>query len=178
MSARTYRLLNLLLLGALFAGSMMVYPSLPARFPRHFDASGRPDAWQERSVLSWLMLPLIAAGTATLLEMAARWSTANPSLWNVPDKPRFLALTPAEQAPIVALLRDFIGFVGVMTTTLMMIVQATVYIAARTPGNGMPAYLFAAIGIIIMVILAGALRMNARVGPMIRDAHRRRTATP
>jgi hypothetical protein len=40
----------------------------------------------------------------------------------------------------------------------------------------MPAYLFAAIGIII-VILAGALRMNARVGPMIRDAHRRRTAT-
>ncbi|HEY0016704.1 MAG TPA: hypothetical protein VGC13_10310 [Longimicrobium sp.] len=40
----------------------------------------------------------------------------------------------------------------------------------------MPAYLFAAIGIII-VILAGAPRMNARVGPMIRDAHRRRTAT-
>ena len=46
----------------------------------------------------------------------------------------------------------------------------------HSPGSGMPAYLFAAIGIII-VILAGALRMNARVGPMIRDAHRRRTAT-
>lgn len=39
----------------------------------------------------------------------------------------------------------------------------------------MPVYLFAAIGIIIMVILAGALRMNARVGAMIRDAHRRRS---
>lgn len=176
MSARTYRLLNLLLLGALFAGSMMVYPTLPERFPRHFGASGQPDAWSERSVLSWLALPLVAAGIALLLEGVTRLSGSNPRMWNVPDKPRFLALTPAEQAPIIARLRNFVGFVAVTSTVLMMVVQAGIYFAATRRGNGMPVFVFAGIFIHLLVLAVGALQMNGQVGTMIRDAHRRRAA--
>lgn len=176
MSASTYRLLNLLLLGALFAGSMMVYPTLPQRFPRHFGVSGQPDAWMERSVLSWLLLPIIAAATAALLEVASRASIRNPSLWNVPDKQRFLALTPAEQAPVIRRLRDFMGMTGLATTALMMLVQASIYDAATRSTPSMPGYVLPAAGLFAVILVILGLRMNSRIAALIQDAYRRRGA--
>lgn len=178
MSAATYRLLNLLLLGALFSGSMMVYPSLPDRFPRHFDVSGRPDAWADRSVLAWLALPLVCVGLAALLEVASRLSVRNPHLWNVPDKKRFLALTPEERAPIVRRLQDFMGLVAVASTLLIGVVQAAIYHAATRTVPAMPMYVLAAAGVHVVLLVAAGLRLNARIGTLIHDAYRRRaTAT-
>jgi uncharacterized membrane protein len=176
MSAATYRLLNLLLLGAMFAGSMMVYPSLPERFPRHFGLSGQPDAWMKRSVLSWLMLPLVAAAMAALLNLAARASARNPSLWNVPDKKRFLALTEAERAPIHRHLEDFMALVGLVSTALLMVVQASIYDAATSPTPTVPRYLFAAVAVHLIVLLVAGRRLNTRVAARIADAYRQRPA--
>jgi uncharacterized membrane protein len=176
VSAQTYRLLNLLLLGALFAGSLMVYPGVPERFPVHFGFSGQPNAWAARSLLSWLALPLVAAGVALLLEGMSRLSVSRPQLWNVPDKSRFLALTPAERAPIVHRLQRFMGLVAVMTTVLLGVVQASIYHAATGRTPSLPGYVLPAAGINLVVIVTLALRMNARVATLIRDAHRRRAA--
>lgn len=176
MSTQTYRQLNLLLLGALFAGSLMVYPRLPARFPMHFDLSGTPDVWAERSVLSWLLLPMIAAATALLLEMASRMSVRNPQLWNVPEKRRFLALTPEERAPIVHRLQSFIGLVGVTCTVVMMVVQASIFLAAIAPVPRMPIYILIPIALLMGVLLVLGLRMNRAIAVLIRDAHGRRAA--
>lgn len=174
MSTQTYRLLNLLLLGALFAGSMMVYPDIPQRFPIHFGASGQPDGWATRSPLSWLMVPLIAAGSVLLLEAASRISVRNPQLWNVPQKSRFLALTPNERAPIIHRLQRFMALVGVMTTGLMAVVQASIYHAATGRAPGLPAYFLPALVVYMAIVLGAALRMNRTVAALTRDAHDRR----
>lgn len=174
MSAATYRLLNLLLLGALLAGSMMVYPSLPERFPTHFDAAGRPDAWAERSLLSWLALPLVSAGTAVLLEVASRLSARHPQLWNVPHKQRFLALTPEERAPIVRRLQEFMGLVAAASTVLMGVVQAAIYHAATRPVIPAPLLVLPATLVHVTLLLVAALRLNRRIGTLIQDAERRR----
>lgn len=176
MSTQTYRLLNLLLLGALFAGSMMVYPRLPERIPMHFDLSGQPDVWEERSLAAWLMLPVIAAGTALLLEAASRISVGTPQLWNVPDKPRFLALTPEERAPIIHRLQNFMALVGVTVTVVMMMVQASVYLAAIQPVPRMPVYTLAPIMLLMGALLVAGLRLNRGIAALIRDAHGRRAA--
>ena len=172
MNAGVYRLLNLLLLGAFYAGSAMVYPTLPERIPMHFDLSGRPDRWEDRSFLSWFALPLIATAVAGFLELVSRYSVRHPHLWNVPDKRRFLELDPAGRAPITAQLQDFVAMVGMMGTALVMLVQFSIYRFATGHGSGLPVYVFAGIGIFLLVLLVAALRMNARVGAMIREAHR------
>lgn len=172
MNAGTYRLLNLLLLGAFHAGSAMAYPTLPGRIPIHFDLWGRPDRWADRSFLSWFGLPLIATALAGFLELASRYSARHPQLWNVPDKRRFLELDPAARAPIIARLREFLAMTGVMGTALVMLVQFSIYHSATGRGSGMQGYVAAGIGIFLLVLLASALRMNARVGAMIREAHR------
>ena len=174
MSTQTYRLLNLLLLGALFAGSLMVYPRLPERIPMHFDLSGQPDAWQQRSLVAWLMLPIIATGTALLVELASRMSVQNPQLWNVPDKPRFLALTPEERAPIIHRLQNFMGLVGVAVTGVLTMVQASVYLAAIQPVPRMPIYTLVPIVLLVGALLVAGLRMNRGIAALIRDAHGRR----
>lgn len=176
MSTQTYRLLNLLLLAALFAGSMMVYPHLPRRFPIHFGVSGQPDGWATRSPLSWLMIPLVAAGTVLLLEVASRISVRNPHLWNVPDKPRFLTLTAEERAPIIHRLQNFMGLVGVMTTALMGVVQASIYHAATGRTPDLPAYFLPALVMYMVIVLGAALRLNRGIATLIRDAHGRRAA--
>lgn len=174
MSASTYRLLNLLLIGALFAGSMMVYPRIPERYPVHFGLSGQPDAWATRSLLSWLMVPLAAAGTALILEAATRLGGRHPELLSVPEKARFLALTPAERAPIVQRLQRFLALTALMTTAVLGIVQAGIYHAATSPTTALPPYVVGATAIIVIGILAIGMRMNARVAALIRDAHSRR----
>lgn len=176
MSASTCRLLNLLMLGAMFAGSMMVYPTLPERFPIHFDLSGRPDAWMTRSVFAWLLLPILATAMAGLMEVMSRTSVGNPSLWNVPDKKRFLALTPAEQAPIVRRLRDYLAMVGTASTALLMLVQASVYDAATSPEPRLSTYVMAGVGLFVVILLIASLRMNRRVAALIEHAYRQRAA--
>lgn len=174
MSTQTYRLLNFLLLGALFAGSIMVYPSLPERFPIHFDLSGQPDGWASRSLASWLMLPAITAGVSGLLELATRFSESNPALWNVPDKPRFLALTPEERAPMVEQLRNFIALTTLASTALLCVVQASVYVAATSAKPRMPGYVMGAVALHVTVLVIAGLRLNRRVATLIGNAWRRR----
>ncbi len=174
MSTATYRLLNFLLLGALFAGSIMVYPSLPERFPIHFDLSGQPDGWLNRSLVSWLMLPAIAAGLAGLLELATRAGESSPHLWNVPDKSRFLALTPEERAPIVEQMRSFIRLTAVASTALLGMIQASIYLAATRTEPRMPGYVLGAVALHVAGLVIAGLRLNRRVSAQIRDAHQHR----
>ena len=48
--------LSLLLVG----GSLWVFPTLPARVPRHFGLGGTADAYWDATLLHWMALPAIA----------------------------------------------------------------------------------------------------------------------
>ncbi len=163
------RLLNAVLLLALFAGSAWAYPRLPERVPIHFDLAGQPDAWQSRSV-GWFLLPAVALFLTGFLHGIAAVSARNPELWNVPDKRRFLALSPQARAPIMAQLRTFVAWVGVVLTAMMCVMQAAVFRAATGASQGLPGWSLAAIGASVVAIIAGGLRLNTTVGRMIREA--------
>lgn len=171
MSTQRLRLLNAILLLALFAGSAWAYPRLPARIPIHFGFSGQADAWASRSFFSWFMLPVIAAALALGLQAIAASAAGHPALWNVPDKRRFLALDADARAPIVAKLREFVAFVSVMVTALLGLIQVAVFRTATGTATRLPAWAMAAVGAALLVMMVAGVRLNAAVGRMVNDAH-------
>lgn len=58
---------NAFLLGSLWIASAAVFASLPDRIPMHFGLGGTPDRWADRTLGSWMALPIIASGQAASL---------------------------------------------------------------------------------------------------------------
>lgn len=170
MSTSRYRLLNYLLLAALFAGSAWAYPRLPARIPMHFDLAGQPDRWETRSLVSWFLLPAIALALALFMGWIGGVGARNPHTWNLPDKARFLALSARARAPIVERMQAFLAFVSVLVTALMCAIQVSIYQASTGSTTTLPGWMTIGIGLFLLVTVASALRLNASVGRMIRDA--------
>jgi uncharacterized membrane protein len=173
MNEKPLRLAALTLLAGLYLGSAAVYPRLPERIPIHFDLAGNPDGWAGTSLLSWFLLPLIATAVAGMMLVAGRLSEYRPELWNVPEKARFLALPVEARAPVVARLRAFMALMAVMTTALMGVIQAEVFLTATGQGPATPWLMTGAVVLMLMVTGVAAVRMNGRVAADIREAHRR-----
>lgn len=172
MTQRSWRLVNLALLALFFVGSLTAYDRVPGRFPAHFDLAGNPTRWDARSLVSWMMLPLVAAGITLLLVGLSRWSGRRPDLWNVPDKKRFLALSPEARRPIVHRLERFVEQVNTIGIVILMAVQWAIFHAATSPSPRMPVWIVAVAPAATVVILVAALRMNAAIADEIREAHR------
>jgi uncharacterized membrane protein len=56
------------------AFALFNYGDLPARIPTHFNASGAPDRWSERSLVQILILPLMALGFGAFLGLFSHWT--------------------------------------------------------------------------------------------------------
>ncbi|HEX8320402.1 DUF1648 domain-containing protein [Longimicrobium sp.] len=173
MTEKPLRLATLGLLAALYAGSAAAYPRLPERIPIHFDLAGNPDGWASTSLLSWFLLPLIATAMAGFLFVIGRVSEYRPELWNVPEKPRFLALPAEARAPIVARLRAFLALMAVMTTALMGVIQVEVFLTATGRGPAPPWLMTGAIVLMLVATGVTGVRMGGRVAVEIREAHQR-----
>ena len=173
MNEKPLRLAALGLLAILYAGSAAAYRHLPERIPVHFDLAGNADSWASTSLLSWFMLPLIATALAGFTLAIGRLSEYRPELWNVPEKPRFLALPSDARAPIVARLRAFMALMAVMTTALMGVIQAEVFLPSTGQARATPWLIAGAVVLMLMVTGVAAVRMNGRVAAEIREAHRR-----
>jgi uncharacterized membrane protein len=173
MNEKPLRLAALGLLAALYAGSAAAYPRLPERIPIHFDLAGNPDTWASTTLLSWFMLPLIATAVAGLMLVGGRVSEYRPELWNVPEKPRFLALSAEARAPIVARLRAFLALMAVMTTALMALIQVEVFLVSTEKMPSTPWLIAGGIAVMLLVTGVAAVRMNGRVAAEIREAHQR-----
>ncbi|HST58559.1 MAG TPA: DUF1648 domain-containing protein [Longimicrobium sp.] len=176
MTTQRYRLLNAILVLALFAASAWAYPRLPERIPIHFGFSGQPDAWAGRSIASWFLLPAITAALALMMHAISMYGASNPHLWNLPDKRRFLALPRAEQAPILARMQRFIAMIAVVLTLLLGSIQAGIYHTSSTRSQALPAWTLGWIVASLLVIGIAAYRLNGTLGQMVREAHARAVA--
>lgn len=176
MTTRACRLLNAILILALFAGSAWAYPRLPGRIPVHFGFTGQPDRWESRSVASWFLLPAITGVLALVMHATSVYSVSHPELWNLPDKRHFLALPRAEQAPIIARMQRFIAMIAVVVTMLLSAIQAGIYRASMGDSDGLPAWVLGWIFASLLVIGVAAYRLNGEAGRMVRDAHARASA--
>jgi len=137
---RPLQIVNILLLAVLWAGSAMVWSSLPARVPMHFGLDGTPDRWAAPTFWEWFALPLIALGT-TVLFLVLAWAVARrPGLVNIPDRERFLALPPAGRRPVTVKIQTLLHAIGAQTVLLMGSLQWSIYYASRG-GNASPVIL-------------------------------------
>jgi hypothetical protein len=108
------RVVNLLLVAALWIGSALVWPSLPGRMPRHLGADG-VTTWQSTSLSSWFLLPALATLVVVLLHMLQRLARGRPGLLNIPGREQLLALPPERQAPVIARAVDMMeGTIAIM----------------------------------------------------------------
>lgn len=173
MEVRSVYQLQLLLLVLYFAAAALLWPTLPERVPIHFDFAGRPTTWARTSMLSWFGLPLLAAAMTLFLYGMGRVSDRAPELWNVPEKKRFLALSPAARAPIVAYLSRFMAWSAVMVSLTFIGIHVGVYQTAmgRSTGLSWQSHLFGLAPIGVLLLLA--LRIAHNAGEQIRQASER-----
>jgi hypothetical protein len=167
-----YRL-QLVLLALYFAAAATLWPTLPERVPIHFDFAGRPTTWARTSVLSWFGLPLLAAAMTLFLYGMGRASTHAPELWNIPEKERFLALSPTARAPIVAYLSRVMAWAAVLATFTFISIHVGVYQTATGRSDGLPwqSHLLSLTPMGILLLLA--LWMARSAGEQIRQASER-----
>jgi uncharacterized membrane protein len=124
--------LNAMLLAALIGLSLYVYPEVPAEIPLHFGADGVADRWGGRTLLSWMMLPLIGTATVLLIYGVAALMPRRPQSFNMPDKRKLLELPPPLQRWVIA---GASNMLHVMTLTLLIMfcgIQYGTWEAAQT----------------------------------------------
>lgn len=172
MSVSSIRRLQLVLLGLFFAGAAIAWPHLPPRIAIHFGFSGRPDRWVSTTWMAWFGLPLLAVAMTLLLLGIDTLLQRSPETWNVPDKERFLRMTPAEREPIESVVHRFVAWCAVLITCSFIGAELEVYRSARPSAlPGWTAQLLVWAPAILVLVLA--FRMNA----FIRDQIRRGGAT-
>lgn len=170
MRAKTAYRLNAALILLWVLVDVVVWPDLPDRIPIHFGLGGEADWWVRTSVPAWFGLPMIAAGLALFLRGIAWLAARAPETWNVPEKERFLALSPEARRPIVGVLETYLAWVAVVVTLVFAAVQLGVYLTAVGRTTGIPIYLELFMLAAITAILGGALLLGRRLRHRIREA--------
>lgn len=123
MSAPTRSLLagTILVVTALLIFSGMVYGDLPARIPTHFNASGVPDGFGDRT--HWWLLPAISVASTVLTIGVTLRLPHQPDLLNLPSKPEILALPRPAQVAIVRQAQPALMLIGLLTASLFLYLQ-------------------------------------------------------
>ena len=124
------RLLPWLFVGIHLLFAAGVYPTLPPRIPTHLDFNGVVTATSATSWWSWFALPMVSVATTGLVAGIAAYLPRNPSLFNFPDKARFLALPPEYQPPVVAVMRTTLDLTASGVAITMGLVQLLLWRAA------------------------------------------------
>lgn len=125
------RLLNLLLVAALWAGSALAWPALPGRIPQHIGADG-VTTWRATSASSWFLLPALATATLLLLELMRRLVRTRPGLLNFPGREQLLALPPERQWPVTRRAMDMMDG----TITIMLLIFGAVQVGLWHVAHG------------------------------------------
>jgi uncharacterized membrane protein len=85
-----------LVLVGIWLSAIEGWPTLPAKFPIHFDFVGRPDSFVDKSMVAWFLLPVFASVMNTGLSLLApmiRWmALKHPEFVNMPRKAQWLKL--------------------------------------------------------------------------------------
>lgn len=111
------RIVNLLLLAALWIGSAVAWPALPGRIPQHVSGNGTV-TWTSATAGSWFLLPGVATLVVVLLHVVQRFTRQRPGLLNIPGREQLLALPAERQAPVIARASDMME--GTITIMLLI----------------------------------------------------------
>ena len=155
------------LLASYWAFCIVLYGRLPGRIAVHFNMRGQADGWSDAPHLMWFALPLIITLTIGLLAGVGKLSAANPHLWNVPEKKRFLALTAEQRAPILQALMSILDLAAIYTIAVAWVVQWSIYANASKSHAIMPVSFHVVTWGGLVLLVAYAITMNRRIKDLI-----------
>lgn len=134
----------------LLAWALWLWPSVPARIPTHFGIDGTPDSWSERSLASWLSLPLVGLALAAGMEALTRWTLRRPGApgLNIPGKEAILALPPERQVPVMDRAAELLYLTGVAC----LVAFSLIHLGAWTEANGIDGSMWVLGGVLVSFV--------------------------
>ena len=123
---------NALLLLGISALGMYYWGRLPDEVPVHFGLDGSPDRWSSRGgeALLIFIVPWGMTLFMYLISLAVGSARKYPQKINIPNKEKFLKLSPAEQAPFFEALKDlFFSTAAALNITFMLIAFGMMQVA-------------------------------------------------
>lgn len=148
----------------------VVYDRLPERIPTHFDASGVPDGYMERSITSWFLLPLVGTLSALTIAFSSVYTGRNTNRWNVPNKQAFMALSDAQRQPIVDMMNTLMAGISLGTLLFLATLHFDSWRIITGASRRLSFISFTTLGILLLVGIGGGLVFTLRFKRMIRDA--------
>lgn len=111
----------------LVGGALWAWPNLPDQIPTHFGIGGLPDAWSERSLRSWFLVPgialLMTAGQGILRIMIR----SRPGWVNLPGTTRLEDLPEGARGPVLELLSGFLALIQTEMLVIFCLIQLATY---------------------------------------------------
>lgn len=169
------RILPWAIWAAMLVFSVATYADLPAEIPQHLNAAGEIARSVERTWMSWMLLPMIAAATQALLTWLTLLLPSKPDLFSFPEKERFLKLPRAYQGDAIVWMQVTMDILASGTMLLLFAVQVILWRTAlgHPSKNTLP---FLMVGTIVFIPLA--LILTSRVNAAVETAERKwRAAT-
>ena len=147
-----------------------LYPTLPSRIPTHLDFGGAVTATSTTSWTSWFGFPLVAVATSALIAGLSAYLPKKPSLFNFPDKARFLRLPREAQEPVIVVMRSMLDLTAAGVALVMASAHALLWYATQGP---VPAA--AHVLLLLLTVLLGPVLLvySSRVSTAVDEAERR-----
>ena len=149
---------------ALVVFSVMTFDTLPADIPRHMNAAGEITSSVPRTWFSWMLLPMVALAIQSLLFGLTLLLPKNPSLFNFPEKEKFLKLPQSYRGDVISRMQVTLDVAAVFTMSNMAFVQWVMWRTAlghETRHIGV--FLIVGTFILLPLMLMLTLRVNAAV---------------
>jgi uncharacterized membrane protein len=146
------RMLPWVVLVGMFAFAFATYGGLPDSIPTGLDANGQPRGMREKSLLFWLMLPLISLAVTGLLVGSREMVRRRPQWFNFPDKDRFLKLPTRYRAPVIVEMQFTLDVAAAASLLPIVFVQYLMWETAR--GNAVQ---YGVVGVIVGCIFVTPL---------------------
>lgn len=135
MARLLWGITSLLLIG-LWVFSAIVYPQLPERIPGHFGGYGQVTRMDSRE--SFWFLPALVTFLVAVGFGLSRLVFAHPKLLNLPQKEKFLELSPPKQRRVLARLDAWIALLYGLLVLGLGYLQWTIYRVATGGQAGLP----------------------------------------
>jgi uncharacterized membrane protein len=140
---------------ALVAFTAATYSGLPDQIPQRMDGSGTPTAFMAKAPLTWFLLPMIALATLGLLQGISAALPSKPSLFNFPEKARFLRIPERYRGPVIDEMRTMLDVTAILTLAVFAAVQLMLWRAAHgaRDSGGMVVVLVLSVVLLPMILL-------------------------
>ena len=153
---------NAILLLSITGLGMYYWGRLPDEIPVHFGLDGTPDRWSSRGgeTLLIFILPWGMTLFMYLISLTANSVRKHPQAMNIPNKEKFLALSPAQQAPFFDALKTMFYSTAAALNLLFLLIAYGMMQVAMGVCDKLPVWgIWPGLGLIIIVAVVNTIRL-------------------